>query len=1504
MNMLRTPILILFILLSYGLKAQWVTMPQPSPNALHTVYFLDENVGFIGGAEGSGILRTIDGGNSFTLYDHQGPDSLIVNGSNIYAYDFIDNLNGYAVGWNIWQNAGIILRTFDGGITWTVIKYGPVGGFVGEHYYTDVCYVNPSLIFVTGTDGRLERSLGGGFVGISTPTSNTLYSIDFGDNNNGVIAGEDITLYTSNGGTVWLPVTQTWNYYSVAYAATAKAIAVGGLGSIIETVNNGASWSTENSYVNDVFYSIDAQNSDTAYVSGDSYVWVTYDDGNLWERQLSSAFNGTWWEVFFVNDSVGWAVGHDGLATNPTLIKTTNGGGPTIPTAAFEIDPPGILCDDSLITFLNQGPPSYTYEWFEGANFIGNSYDDSLVLSGDSLYTITLVATNAFGSDTSSVTIFVEPSLAVQPFNLSLLPDSICAGMSSIVVVNTSELGVGYQLTDGINPIGSPVTGTGSAIQLPTGTVFTTTNFVVEATKTSACGSRMDTDAILLTVHPVPDSMLVAFALADTVCFGDSTLIEIQNSETNATYQLQDGGVPVGSPVTGTGGTIYVSTGSITTSTTFECYVFNSFGCDSQLDSTFTITVADPQAGFALSDTIIYTNGALNLSNTSTPGSYFWNFGAGAVPATSTATNPTGVTYPTAGDRYVVLTVTDGFGCQHTDSLHLVVVDSVIQGIGSGCDVAYWDTTALDTYYGRVLDMAVDAQGNRIVVGYRNTGSTSGIWTTSYNMFIAKIDATGTTVWEKLWNQEYNSYGSFATGVVTDDDGNVYVCGNISSDDFVIDTLVMDFSNNWSKGFVMRLDSMGQMEWVVYGEPQNSATFSCSDIELDHTGKLIVAVSQGTNANYNFPNGNVQINLTWGSTSSVTILKMDTNGDYINHRNFGMFAAPTFNPDPSSAILPRLCSLLPDVSIDCVNEISLYTSLRYNGQITEDGYAVSAQGNYTHVVAKLTSNFDFLDLFETFHGDYSPWYESETRFAVDEDQAVYTADSWRSFNTFEIAVVDNDTVDLVYGSILSKTVPGGTVEWRNLLRYAIILDVIEQEGGGVHVLGYYENAAVFESQNIPVQGLTGTTPYGAFLASYDSNGDLVWVRDIDWHTNSQPFSYLRRSGLLEKDDCNNIQFALKGDTLGLDGNNLALSGDHAMIGRYALDGNCGALSCGFSPCAGLDTLIALNPLDSSGYCAGETITLDWYHSANDSVDIQMVQTFSGQTTTIFSDLTGSTQQWVVPDSLSGEELLFVFAHNGSPDTLGPVFIYPAVNLTLSFYDTIICASTPIQLEAFGGDTYEWSPFSYLNNSQISNPVATTPTDIAYEVIATSNNGCKDTAQLNIEVRFPITNSNLYFSTNVIGDSVVVDGTLINTNGYDTSSMYYDFGDGNTINQVLDTSHVYSSPGTYTICLHATNACGSHSNCETITITGISDIGYYGVEVYPNPFRESFTVRNPGVVIRSYEVVDVQGRSILNNAAPLNASFDIQMPAGLSPGTYVLMLEMDNGMRARTLLLKQ
>jgi uncharacterized delta-60 repeat protein len=134
-----------------------------------------------------------------------------------------------------------------------------------------------------------------------------------------------------------------------------------------------------------------------------------------------------------------------------------------------------------------------------------------------------------------------------------------------------------------------------------------------------------------------------------------------------------------------------------------------------------------------------------------------------------------------------------------------------------------------------------------------------------------------------------------------------------------------------------------------------------------------------------------------------------------------------------------------------------------------------------------------------------------------------------------------------------------------------------------------------------------------------------------------------------------------------------------------------------------------------------------------------------------------------------------------------------------------------------------------------------------------------------------------------------------------TSWFWDFGDGATSTE-QNPVHAYSLPGTYTVCLVATNACSSDTLCQEITLvvtanSDASDDCTTRLKVSPvinnGRFKAQYDCCNSGEV--KFTVVDLYGTVVHSTIAQgtrlatVAESFDL---AALPAGLY--LLEAKNG----------
>ncbi|MBK3515876.1 PKD domain-containing protein [Carboxylicivirga marina] len=131
------------------------------------------------------------------------------------------------------------------------------------------------------------------------------------------------------------------------------------------------------------------------------------------------------------------------------------------------------------------------------------------------------------------------------------------------------------------------------------------------------------------------------------------------------------------------------------------------------------------------------------------------------------------------------------------------------------------------------------------------------------------------------------------------------------------------------------------------------------------------------------------------------------------------------------------------------------------------------------------------------------------------------------------------------------------------------------------------------------------------------------------------------------------------------------------------------------------------------------------------------------------------------------------------------------------------------------------------------------------------------------------------------------------NSSNATSYEWDFGDGNTSNEV-DPVHTYSNSGTYNVQLTASSAdCGSitYSEQVQVLVTSIEDqIIKYGFAIYPNPSDGEFTIRvsEGDKSVYTLEVINMFGELIITKQIEGNGINKLDMKA-YSSGVYNIRL---------------
>jgi gliding motility-associated-like protein len=138
--------------------------------------------------------------------------------------------------------------------------------------------------------------------------------------------------------------------------------------------------------------------------------------------------------------------------------------------------------------------------------------------------------------------------------------------------------------------------------------------------------------------------------------------------------------------------------------------------------------------------------------------------------------------------------------------------------------------------------------------------------------------------------------------------------------------------------------------------------------------------------------------------------------------------------------------------------------------------------------------------------------------------------------------------------------------------------------------------------------------------------------------------------------------------------------------------------------------------------------------------------------------------------------LYVITADGcSSDTLRDVINIYGTN-AFAGNDTIVAAGQPVQLQASGGISYSWSPSDGLNNTGISNPIATVNQDKTYYLKAYTPGGCPSYDTINIIIyQGPEFYMPTAFTPNGDGLNDVIKPFLVGVKRFDHFIVYNRYG---------------------------------------------------------------------------------------------------------------------------------
>ncbi len=280
---------------------QVVSSPGGAPDQ-RALWFLNSQHGWF--LYGGSIYRTVSGGQTWQPATPNRAVGWIVR--------FVNANTGLAVGPGA-SGGAALLRTTDGGVTWSEVSLLPAGT---ESVWASADGVR---LWAVGQNGMISRSANGGasWTPATSPTSSTLRHVQFSTNQQGFAAGDNgVALRTADGGATWalLPSGTTANITALAVPPTGQAWIYGA--GLRRTVDGGASWQTL-PYVSGDAGSVRMGSTSVGWAASGAHLLRMAGPGGYWTELLPTAGAKT---VDAIDDLRAWAL------ADTYLQRTVDGG--------------------------------------------------------------------------------------------------------------------------------------------------------------------------------------------------------------------------------------------------------------------------------------------------------------------------------------------------------------------------------------------------------------------------------------------------------------------------------------------------------------------------------------------------------------------------------------------------------------------------------------------------------------------------------------------------------------------------------------------------------------------------------------------------------------------------------------------------------------------------------------------------------------------------------------------------------------------------------------------------------------------------------------------------------------------------------------------------------------------------------------------------------------------------------------------------------------------------
>jgi PKD repeat protein/photosystem II stability/assembly factor-like uncharacterized protein len=487
------------------LHAQWNKINTGTTQDMYAVDYYSANDIWIGAA--GQFVKTGNGGTSWTVVNQIMSNINAPIPGNIYGLALSNSTSAIATGFFDLGNDELILNTSNGGAIWNMASNTQ---FSSAPRYTTGLDVFGSGAIAVGNNGHIWLSADNGaswayeLSGVNSLINDVKY-----DTKDTVIACGDNAIFRSvDGGLSWSP-NNSFNGSLKTVTCAQKTIYVGiaNSNSFLKSTDQGTTYKLMNMPFGSsgVLYAVDAN---TVLASGLNDLYISHSGGLYWEKYKLPGYMQVNRIDFFSGSGIAVGVGGYTLKTAnlPACLS--------YPISIFSIQGgKNAFCTGDSISLADSTAPlaGYTYQWKINGSTFSTAYNSGLRLMNPGIQVLSLVVSNANGSDTSSMTLNVTGHV-MAPLNVKAAADTVCHGSIPGFAISGSDANTVYCLRKGFVNISTPQNGNGATIEFSGQTpLLASTNFNILAVRTNSCytDSLIQPQTITLSTNPEPPNSCV-----------------------------------------------------------------------------------------------------------------------------------------------------------------------------------------------------------------------------------------------------------------------------------------------------------------------------------------------------------------------------------------------------------------------------------------------------------------------------------------------------------------------------------------------------------------------------------------------------------------------------------------------------------------------------------------------------------------------------------------------------------------------------------------------------------------------------------------------------------------------------------------------------------------------------------------------------------------------------------------------------------------------------------